>query len=188
MIWHDEEIDSLNSKYSNFKILKGIESDILSEGQLDYPDEILASFDFIVASIHQGFSNDEDKMTKRLIAAIENKYTSILGHPTGRLLLERPAYPINHRKVIDACAANSVAIEINANPYRLDLDWRWLEYAYSKGVWISINPDAHEIPGFADMYYGVKMARKAGWPTEMTLNTLEVNSLLYWFNNRELPK
>src|SRR5690606_9454428 len=114
---------------SPFKIFKGIESDILSDGGLDYPNDILAGFDFVVASIHSGLKMDSDRATQRLIKAIENPYTTILGHPTGRLLLSRAGYPIDYKKVIDACAANQVIIEINANPLRLDLDWRWHQYA-----------------------------------------------------------
>src|SRR5690606_11949192 len=124
-----QEIDVLNEKLSPFKIFKGIESDILSDGGLDYPNDILAGFDFVVASIHSGLKMDSDRATQRLIKAIENPYTTILGHPTGRLLLSRAGYPIDYKKVIDACAANQVIIEINANPLRLDLDWRWHQYA-----------------------------------------------------------
>ncbi|MFW5973439.1 MAG: helix-hairpin-helix domain-containing protein, partial [Bacteroidota bacterium] len=132
------EIRELNELYASkerpFYIFSGIESDILENGELDYSEEILATFDFVVASIHSHFTMTEDAATARLIAAIENPYTSILGHMTGRLLLSRDGYPVNHRKVIDACAANSVAIELNANPYRLDMDWRWLPYALDRGV------------------------------------------------------
>ena len=142
-----EEIDHLNKKLNGFHIFKGIESDILYDGSLDYPDEILRRFDFIVASVHSILKMDEDKATSRLIKAIENPYTTILGHPTGRLLLSRNGYPINYKKVIDACAENNVVIEINANPLRLDLDWRWHQYALDKGVWLSINPDAHRTEG-----------------------------------------
>ena len=104
--------------------------------------------------------HDEDKATERLIKAIENKYTTILGHPTGRLLLGRPGYPINHKKVIDACAANKVVVELNAHPYRLDIDWKWIPYCMEKDVKISINPDAHEKKGFHDMHFGTCVARK----------------------------
>src|SRR5690606_26504749 len=137
-------------------------SDILADGSLDYPDDTLAKFDFVVASVHSNLRMDEEKATQRLITAIENPYTTILGHPTGRLLLSRPGYPIDFKKVIDACAANQVVIEINANPLRLDLDWRWQRYALEKGVLLSINPDAHRMEGLADMQYGVHVARKGG--------------------------
>ena len=128
----------------------------------------LASFDFIVASIHSNLNMDIQKATQRLVTAIENPYTTFLGHPTGRLLLKRQGYPINHKKVIDACAENKVIIEINANPWRLDLDWRWIYYALEKEVILSINPDAHEIEGFDDMKYGVNIGRKGGLTKEKT--------------------
>jgi DNA polymerase (family 10) len=138
-----EEINKLNQQLKGFHIFKGIESDILNDGSLDYPDEILAKFDFVVASVHSNLKMIEEKATERIIKAVENPYTTILGHPTGRLLLSRKGYPIDHKKVIDACAANEVIIEINANPFRLDLDWRWQKYALEKGVLLAVNPDAH---------------------------------------------
>ncbi len=164
------EIDELNKQLAPFRIFKGIESDILNDGSLDYDNDVLASFDFIVASVHSNLKMDEAKATARLIRAVENPYTTILGHPTGRLLLRREGYPIDHQKVIDACAANEVIIEINANPWRLDIDWHWLPYALNKGVLISINPDAHEKAGYHDMQYGVHVARKGGLPVDMTFN------------------
>ncbi|MFL5731091.1 MAG: DNA polymerase/3'-5' exonuclease PolX [Cytophagaceae bacterium] len=169
-----KEIDQLNKKLAPFKIFKGIESDILNDGALDYEEEVLASFDFIVASIHSNLKMTEEKATTRLIKAIENPYTTILGHATGRLLLKREAYPIDHQKVIDACAANNVVIEINAHPRRLDMDWRWVRYAIEKGIMISINPDAHEKQGYWDMQYGVYMGRKAGLSKELTFNSLSL--------------
>ncbi len=181
VLTQQKEIDKLNSSYSDFKILKGIESDILNDGSLDYPEEILKTFDFIVASIHSNFKMTEEQATIRLIKAIENPYTSILGHPTGRLLLARPGYPINHKKIIDACAANKVHIELNAHPYRLDIDWRWIPYCAEKGVKISINPDAHHKLGFHDMYYGVCAARKGMLTKEMCLNALNLEELILAF-------
>lgn len=172
-----EEIDALNKSYSDFKILKGIESDILNDGSLDYSNDILKQFDFVVASVHSNLKMDEEKATQRLIKAIENPYTSILGHPTGRLLLAREGYPINHKKVIDACAANKVHIELNAHPYRLDIDWRWIPYCLEKGVKVSINPDAHIIEGIDDMHYGVCVARKGMLTKEMCLNALSLTEL-----------
>jgi DNA polymerase (family X) len=169
-----KEIDLLNKKLAPFRIFKGIESDILNDGELDYEDEILASFDFIVASIHSNLKMTEEKATARLIKAIENPYTTMLGHATGRLLLKREAYPIDHRKIIDACVANHVSIEINANPRRLDMDWRWVRYAIEKGIMISINPDAHNTEGYHDMKYGVYMGRKAGLSKELTFNALSL--------------
>ncbi len=165
-----EEIDQLNQELAPFKIYKGIESDILNDGALDYGNDLLEGFDFIIASVHSNLRMDEEKATQRLITAIENPYTTILGHPTGRLLLSRQGYPIDHKKVIDACAANGVSIEINANPYRLDLDWRWIPYALEKGILISVNPDAHSREGIHDIHYGVLSARKGGLTAEACLN------------------
>ncbi len=176
------EIDELNAGYissgADFRILKGIESDILNDGSLDYEPDILAGFNFVIASIHSNLRMDEDKATKRLITAIENPYTTILGHPTGRLLLSRPGYPIAHKKVIDACAANGVAIEINANPYRLDIDWTWIPYAMERGVYIAVNPDAHSREGIRDIRYGVFSARKGGLTAGACLNRLSVEAFL----------
>ncbi len=174
IIQQHAEIDQLNKTLAPFKILKGIESDILNDGSLDYSEDILKTFDFIVASVHQNLKMDEEKATARLIKAIENPYTTILGHPTGRLLLGRPGYPINHKKVIDACAANKVIIELNAHPYRLDIDWRWIPYCIEKGVMISINPDAHATRGYHDMYYGVCVARKGMLTAAMCLNAMSL--------------
>jgi DNA polymerase (family 10) len=180
-----QEIEKLNQQLKPFRIFKGIESDILHDGSLDYENEVLESFDFIVASIHSGLKMDEQKATQRLIKAIENPYTTILGHPTGRLLLRREGYPINHRMVIDACAGNGVVIEINANPWRLDIDWRWLPYALDKGVMISINPDAHEKDGYHDMIYGVHVARKGGLTKHMTFNALPLEAVEKYFKNKK---
>ena len=176
-----QEIDKLNAGYQDFKILKGIESDILGDGSLDYPEEILKTFDFIVASVHSNLKMNLEKATERLIKAVENPYTSILGHPTGRLLLARTGYPIDHKKVIDACAANKVSIELNAHPYRLDIDWRWIPYCLEKGVKVSINPDAHHREGFHDMYYGICVARKGMLDKNNCLNALPVDELLSSF-------
>ena len=177
------EIDALNEKLAPFKIFKGIESDILYDGSLDYADEVLASFDFVVASVHSVLKMTEEKATERLLKAIENPYTTILGHPTGRLLLSRSAYPINHKKVIDACAANKVVIEINANPLRLDLDWRWHQYALEKGVLLAINPDAHRTEGFLDMQYGVLVGRKGGLTAKNCLNAFSLAEIDTFFKN-----
>ncbi|MDT3405051.1 helix-hairpin-helix domain-containing protein [Mucilaginibacter terrae] len=180
-----QEIEKLNSKLDNFHIFKGIESDILGDGSLDYPDNILEKFDFVVASVHSNLKMDKEKATTRIIKAIENPYTTILGHPTGRLLLSRNGYELDYEKVIDACAANNVIIEINANPRRLDLDWRWCQYAISKGVMLSINPDAHRIEGFNDMHYGILAARKGGVSKENCLNTLSFEQIKEKFETRK---
>lgn len=179
-----QEIDALNKEMAPFRIFKGIESDILSDGKLDYADEVLASFDFIVASVHSILNMDIKRATMRLIAAIENPYTTILGHPTGRLLLRRQGYPIDHKAIIDACAENNVVIEINANPWRLDLDWRWVRYAMDQGVMLSINPDAHAMEGYADMKYGVLVGRKGGLTKEMTMNALTGEEIANYFDSR----
>lgn len=180
-----QEIEALNAKLAPFKIFKGIESDILNDGSLDYADDILKQFDFVVASVHSNLRMDEEKATARLIKAIENPYTTILGHPTGRLLLSRKGYPIDYARVIDACAANGVVIEINANPLRLDLDWRWHNYALEKGVLLSINPDAHRMEGFSDMHYGVYVGRKGGLEAKSCLNSFTLAEISAYFKSRK---
>jgi DNA polymerase (family 10) len=178
------EIDALNQELAPFRIFKGIESDILNDGSLDYPEDILAKFEVIIASVHSNLRMDETKATQRIIKAVENPYTRILGHPTGRLLLSRQGYPLDHQKVIDACAANGVAIELNASPYRLDLDWTWIPYALDKGVLISINPDAHSRQGIHDIHYGVLSARKGALSAAQCLNAKGVNDFVMWINSR----
>jgi len=168
------EIDQLNEKMPGFKIFKGIESDILNDGALDYENGILKQFDLIIASVHSNLKMDEAKATSRLIKAIENPFCKMLGHPTGRLLLSRQGYPINHKKVIDACAANGVSIEMNANPYRLDIDHTWIPYATEKGVLISINPDAHSTQGIHDIKFGTLAARKGRLSKAHCLNARSV--------------
>lgn len=176
MLQH-EEIEQLNAERAPFKVFKGIESDILTNGDLDYEEDVLKSFDFVVASVHSAMKMDESTATDRLIKAVENPYTKILGHPTGRLLLSRPGYPIDHKKVIDACAANGVSVELNANPMRLDIDWRWIPYCMDKGVMVSINPDAHRIEGFDHMRFGVMAARKGGLIKALCLNALSLDEI-----------
>jgi len=178
IILQHKEIDKLNKEFAPFKILKGTECDILFDGSLDYGDDILKTFDYVVASIHQHFKMDEEKATTRLIKAIENPYTTILGHPTGRLLLARPGYPVNHKKIIDACAANNVIMELNAHPYRLDIDWSWIPYCIEKGVKISINPDAHEKQGFHDMHFGTCVARKGLLTKDFCFNAMNLEDML----------
>lgn len=170
-----EEIDVLNEKLAPFRIFKGIESDILYDGSLDYEEAILKRFDFVIASIHSTLRMDKDRATQRLITAIKNPYTTILGHPTGRILLSRQGYPIDHQAVIDACAACNVIIEINANPLRLDLDHTWIPYALEKGVKIAVNPDAHSLEGVHDVHFGILAARKGLLNKQMCVNSLSVN-------------
>ncbi len=185
-----QHIDQLNQQLAPFKIFKGIESDILPDGNLDYPDEMLAQFDFIISSIHSGLNMSQSEATERLIKAISNPFTTILGHPTGRLLLKRKGYLIDHQAVIDACAAHGVVMEMNANPWRLDMDWRWVPYALQKGVKLSINPDAHSQREFANILYGVEVGRKGGLTKGHTFNAFsrtEMEAYLQTRKARPLP-
>ena len=155
-------------------VAKIIESDILNDGSLDYPEQVLKSFDLVIASIHSNLKMNQEKAMNRLLKAIENPYTSILGHLTGRLLLSRNGYPIDHLTIIDACAANNVVIELNAHPRRLDMDWRWIHKALDKNVLISINPDAHHTDGYDDCRYGVLVAQKAGLTRAQNLSSFSL--------------
>ena len=177
-----EEIDQLNLQWSDFQILKGIEADILPDGSLDYDAAVLSSFDYVVASVHAGLIMDLEKAMPRVMKAIENPFTSVLGHPTGRLLLARPGFPLQMSKILDACKANGVSIELNASPYRLDVDWRHIYEAMDKGVFVSINPDAHAIAGLRDMEWGVKVGRKGGLLKELTLNALTLEDIKRFFS------
>jgi DNA polymerase (family 10) len=155
-------IDELNERVKGFRLFKGVECDILPDGTMDYPNSLLAGYDYVVASIHSKFKMTEAEATRRISKALKNKYVTMLGHPTGRLLLEREGYPVDLREIITVAAGNGKMIELNAHPMRLDLDWRFLRLAKEKGVLISINPDAHNIDGLNDMIYGLGIARK-GW-------------------------
>jgi DNA polymerase (family 10) len=157
-----KEIDRLNAATSDVRIFKGVECDILGDGTLDFPDKVLANYEFVVASIHSKFNMTEAEGTKRLIKAIKHKYVTMIGHPTGRLLLSRDGYPVNMNDVIQAAADYGKVLEINSHPYRLDLDWRLVRAAREKSVIIAINPDAHNVDGLNDVQYGVGVARK-GW-------------------------
>ncbi|MBM2841189.1 MAG: histidinol-phosphatase [Bacteroidetes bacterium] len=173
-----KEIDELNARLKGIRIIKGTECDILPNGDLDWSDQILASFEYVVASIHSTFNLKEAEMTKRIIKALKNKHVTMLGHPTGRLLLSRDGYPIDMIQVIDAAADFGKIIEINAHPLRLDLDWRLCKYAREKGVLIAINPDAHNIEGLNDVQYGVGVARKGWLEKKDILNTQTLNNVL----------
>ncbi|NLL04393.1 MAG: PHP domain-containing protein [Clostridiaceae bacterium] len=173
-----EEIDRLNEKYNNFKILKGIELDVLPDGSLDYGEDILSLFDFTIASVHSSFNMDEDKMTQRVLKAINNKYVTILGHPTGRLLLSREPYKINLGEIIKVCASENVFLEINANPYRLDMDWRLLKGAKEEGCKFAICPDAHRVEGINDIKHGINTARKGWLEKGDVINTLDASEVL----------
>jgi len=178
------EIKELNEELDNFKVFSGTESDILNDGSLDYPDDLLAELDVVIASVHSQLKMDEAKATNRLIKAISHPATKILGHATGRLLLSRKGYPIDHAAVIDACQHYGVSIELNANPYRLDIDWTWIPYAVEKGVLVSINPDAHNIKGISDIRYGVSAARKALLRPFECLNTFTLADFEAWVRSK----
>jgi DNA polymerase (family 10) len=173
-------IEELNREMAPFRIFKSIECDILVSGELDFPKALLKKFDLVIVSIHQQLKMSEDKATARIIRAIENPATTILGHMTGRQLLVRPGYPLNFKKVIDACAANHVVIEVNANPYRLDMDWSHIPYALKKGVMISINPDAHSIAEIDNIQWGVCAARKGGLTKASTWNAMPLKKIGQW--------
>ncbi len=173
-----KEIDELNAKLKGFRILKGTECDILPNGDLDWSDNVLSSFEYVVISVHSSFKNDEKEMTKRIIKALKNKYVTMLGHPTGRLLLSRDGYPVDMIDVINCAADYGKSIEINAHPMRLDLDWRLCKYAKEKKVIIAINPDAHNIEGLRDVFYGVGIARKGWLEKKNILNTRPLKGVL----------
>jgi DNA polymerase (family 10) len=157
-----DEIDQVNARLNGFRVLKGIEADILQDGSIDYDQRVLERLDFVIASIHSRFNMGEKEMTARMLAAMDNPYLTIIGHPTGRLLLTRDPYPINLDAILDKAAATGVALEINGDPHRLDLDWRILRKARDNRVMISIGADAHSIAGLSYVDYGINMARK-GW-------------------------
>ncbi len=173
------EVDRLNAGYGgSFRILKGIEADILPDGSLDYPDDVLASFELVIGSVHSRFGLSGEEQTARVLRALENPYLDMLGHPTGRLLLSRDAYAIDLHRILDAAAERGVAVEINAHPQRLDLDWPSLRYGLPRGMKTSVNPDAHDAAGLSDIVYGVGIARK-GWCTvDDVLDAWAVDKLL----------
>jgi DNA polymerase (family X) len=174
-----EEIDALNQEFGrSFRILKGIESDIRADGSLDYTDDILARFDFVVASIHSGFRRDKAEQTARIVRAVSNPFTSILGHVTGRLLLRRTGYEVDMETILKACSEHHVAVEINCNPNRLELDWRWHKRAVELGCLLSVNPDAHSIRELDLVRWGVAIARKGGLSRKNVLNTMALPALL----------
>ncbi|MGY3235535.1 DNA polymerase (family 10) [Bradyrhizobium sp. USDA 4448] len=179
------EADRLNKRFGNdFRILKGIESDILADGSLDYEEEVLERFDFVVASIHGRFKLDRKAQTHRLLRAISNPHTTIIGHMTGRQLQRRPGYEIDVEKVLRACAKHDVVVEINAHPWRLDLDWRWHQASLEFGCMLSINPDAHSIPELDHMHWGVEMARKGGVPADRILNAMTLPAITRYLRQR----
>jgi DNA polymerase (family 10) len=179
------EADRLNVKFSRgFRIFKGIESDILADGSLDYPDDILRRFDFIVASVHGQFRKDRRAQTERILRAVANPFVTILGHMAGRQLLRRPGYDVDIETILAACAKHGVAVEINANPWRLDLDWRWHSRALDLGCMMSINPDAHSTAEIDLTHWGVEMARKGGVPADRVLNAMDLPAFARWLERR----
>jgi DNA polymerase (family 10) len=180
-----EEIDALNRKVKGVRLLKGTEVDILPDGSLDYPDAVLAAFDFVVASVHSRFTMPEKEMTARICRALQNPHVNVLGHPTGRLLLSREAYPVDLEEVIRVAAKHRVAVELNSHPQRLDIDWREIRHVKSYGGRVSINPDAHNIAGMDDMAFGVGIARKGWLGADDVINTLALERLLQFFNKKK---
>jgi DNA polymerase (family 10) len=169
-------------KMNNFKIFKGIEVDILANGQLDFSDIVLEKFDFVIASVHSNFNMDRDSMTSRICNALKHPHVTMLGHPTGRLLLGREPYPIEMEEVIRTAGEYNKIIEINTNPYRFDLDWRYGKQAKVNGVKTALNPDAHSITGLNDYIYGIGIARKGWFVKEDILNSYNVNEVVEFFN------
>ena len=181
-------IDELNEKYKPFKIFKSIESDILNDGNLDYPDNVLATFDLVITSVHSNLKMTEEKAMPRLLKAISNPYTTILGHMTGRLLLSRNGYPVNHQKIIEACAEHNVVIELNAHSRRLDMDWRYIPKAIENGVLISIDPDAHAVDAFSDIRYGVLAAQKGGLTAKQNLSSFTLAEFEAFLEKQRLKR
>ncbi|MES1197976.1 MAG: helix-hairpin-helix domain-containing protein [Chitinophagaceae bacterium] len=178
-------VDELNNKLKPFKIFKSIESDILNDGSLDYADKILNTFDLVIASVHSNLKMTQEKAMMRLLKAIENPFTTILGHMTGRLLLSRNGYPVDHKKIIEACVSNHVVIELNAHPRRLDIDWKFIDYAIEKGVLLSIDPDAHALDGYDDIKYGVLAAQKGGMTKENNLSSFSLKEFEVWLEKNK---
>jgi DNA polymerase (family 10) len=178
------EIDAVNAKLKGFKILKGTECDILPDGSLDYPDKVLAGFDFVIASVHSSFGLPEKEMTARICKALSNPYVSMIGHPTGRLLLARKGYGVDLRAMLDTARKHGKFAELNAHPLRQDLDWQACRYAREKGVLVAINPDAHSTGGIADIRCGIGTARRAWLTKDDVLNTRSLKEILKIFPAR----
>ena len=169
-----ELIAKHNAEVPDFHVFAGSEVDILKDGRLDFSDAVLAKLDYVVASVHNAMAQDEDEMTARVIRAMENEHVTMLGHSTGRLLLQREAYKINHEKIIDCAARTGTWIELNCSSWRMDMDWRWWHRARDKGVKCAINPDAHRISQFAMLRHGVTIARKGWLRREDVVNTMQL--------------
>ena len=179
-----EEVEKIQKKYPQIKVFWGIESDILQDGSLDYEPEVLKAFDFVIASIHSRFQMDRAAMTERVLKAIRNPYTRFLGHPTGRLLLGRKGYELDFEAVIQEAHQYGVAIELNSNPNRLDLDWRWGQVMRKHQTLTSINPDAHDVEGIADTRFGIAMARKALFSKHQVINTQSAQEVEKWLKRK----
>ncbi|MBC7691988.1 MAG: PHP domain-containing protein [Methylotenera sp.] len=180
----EQEIRVVQKKFPDIRIFWGIESDILADGSLDYDDQVLKRFDFVVASVHSRFQMDKEAMTDRILTAIRNPYTRFLGHATGRLLLGRKGYDIHMDRIIAEAARCNVAIEINANPARLDIDWRWGKHLRDANTPVSINPDAHATEGLKDTVYGISVARKALLPIGQIVNSRSVQDVERWLQRK----
>ena len=178
------EIDAVNSKVSGVKILKGVEVDILETGELDYDQNTRATFDFIIASVHNRFGQNEGEMTARILAAMDDPTMAILGHPTGRLLLSRDPYPMDLDAIFEKALEKNIAIEINAHPQRLDLDWRQVRRAANMGIMISIGADAHNTAGMSNMDLGISIARKGWLAADQILNTRPLEGFLEHMHRR----
>jgi len=179
-----KEIDAFNASHPEFKVFAGIESDILPGGELDYPETVLERFDFVIGSIHSVFGMTRDAMTRRLVRAMQNRCLTMLGHPTGRLLLARDGYEVDMDEIIKVAAATSTIVEINASPYRLDLDWRRCRQAKEQGVMVAINPDAHSSEDLTHVSYGVGIARKGWLEASDVLNTRETDAVAQIFSRK----
>lgn len=178
------DVAALNAEGGPVRVFSGSEVDILADGRMDFEDSLLASLDLVVASVHTGFSMSVDEATARVVRAVSNPHVDVLGHPTGRLLLRREGYPLDHEAVLDACAAHGVAVELNANPWRLDLDWSFVRGARRRGLYVSINPDAHAVDGLDDVAWGVASAQKGGLTAEGSLTSLDADALAAWLAAR----
>jgi DNA polymerase (family 10) len=179
-----EEIDEINARLKNFRILKGIEADILADGRVDYDAGILETFDYVIGSIHSRFSMDGGAMTRRVLAALDDPHLTILAHPTGRLLLSREPYALDVEAVLEKAADVGVSVELNADPHRLDLDWRYCRRAKELGVTIEIGPDAHSVPGLDNVHFGIGLARKAWLEAGEILNTRSADDVIAFARRR----
>ncbi|HYF31677.1 MAG TPA: helix-hairpin-helix domain-containing protein [Chitinophagaceae bacterium] len=183
-----QQIEELNEKLKPFRIFKSIECDILGDGNLDYSNNILSTFDLVITSVHSNLKMTEEKAMSRILRALENPYTTIMGHLTGRLLLSRQGYPVDHEKIIEACARYKVALELNAHPRRLDMSWQWIDLALDAGVYISIDPDAHSIDAYDDVKYGTLAAQKGGLTRDKNLSSFSLRQFEDYLRERKAAR